>query len=83
MAGPFVKILKQVFVNGFQVFEIETTFGTIAELDSGLYALAELGATAFTIVPGFYTGNPNPTLDERRADMENFASEIISVAKSA
>ncbi|MCU1455009.1 MAG: family F420-dependent class oxidoreductase [Acidimicrobiales bacterium] len=46
------------------------------------YALEALGATAFTIVPGYYTGDPNPTLAQRQASMEKFAREIIEPASA-
>jgi probable F420-dependent oxidoreductase len=42
--------------------------------------LEKLGATAFTIVPGYYTGDPNPSLDDRRRVMERFAKDFIEKA---
>jgi probable F420-dependent oxidoreductase len=56
----------------------ECIVGLTSKPDRGEFERLEaLGATAFTIVPSYYTGNPNPSLDDRRRDMEAFAEEFI------
>ena len=59
----------------------DTIVGLTSKPDWGeFHRLEDLGATAFTIVPGFYTGNPDPSLDDRRRDMETFAEQFIKEA---
>jgi probable F420-dependent oxidoreductase len=56
----------------------ECIVGLTTEPDYDVYRrLEELGTTAIALVPAHYLGIENPTIDDRRRMMEDFASKFI------
>jgi alkanesulfonate monooxygenase SsuD/methylene tetrahydromethanopterin reductase-like flavin-dependent oxidoreductase (luciferase family) len=56
----------------------ECIVGLTTEPDYDVYRrLEELGTTAIALVPAHYLGIENPTIDDRRRMMEDFATKFI------